>query len=775
MRISVKLKLAAAFGVVVILMLVASMFAGNGLASLNSVADRIANSGAPRVRAAKDVETALLQMIRFEKNMIIEDTDEGIANYDAQLMKQRPALQTALQTLRQYTPEDGRRKLDDLSQVLDKFIAAEDKVRSTVKLNSNSKASAKSAEGQAVRDAANESIQPLIDRIDQAGGKAASPDRLYVALLAQKIRWLNAGILRAERDAIISSSDETTEAALKEEASLQERVNKFIEQLGQAIGPEDRPALDSFIVNFSKWTKVREQVAVLARQNSASHASQISKTEVRQASFQVEDQVSQIVADAGSFMKTETDNAANTYQNVRTTLVVAVALSILIAIGSALYISLSISRGLSKAVDLANAVAVGDLNHNVAVNSNDEIRDLVDALNRMTVNLRGLAATADEIAKGDLAVEVKRLSDKDTLGIALENMRANLSVTAKVAEEISGGNLTVQAKRLSDKDVLGISLETMLERLRTIVSEAVMASQGVSAGSQQLSSGAEQLSQGASEQASATEEASASIEEMAANIKQNAENAAQTEKIARQSAKDAQESGDAVVKAVGAMQTIAEKILIVQEIARQTDLLALNAAVEAARAGEHGKGFAVVASEVRKLAERSQLAAAEISGLSSDTVKQAQAAGEMLAKLVPDIKKTSELVEEISAACREQDIGTEQINTAIQQLDTVTQQNAAASEEMASASEELSAQADRLQETIAFFRVDDAKSSMRRVPQPVSKPAASVGHLAKTGQALGRGRALPPKLKGRANGKLGGISLDLSTGADAEDADFQAF
>ncbi len=166
------------------------------------------------------------------------------------------------------------------------------------------------------------------------------------------------------------------------------------------------------------------------------------------------------------------------------------------------------------------------------------------------------------------------------------------------------------------------------------------------------------------------------MEEMAANIKQNADNAAQTEKIARQSSRDAEASGQAVNKAVGAMRTIAEKISIVQEIARQTDLLALNAAVEAARAGEHGKGFAVVASEVRKLAERSQAAAAEISTLSGETVQVATEAGEMLNRLVPDIQKTAELVSEISAACREQDIGASQINDAIQQLDKVTQQNA---------------------------------------------------------------------------------------------------
>ncbi len=345
-------------------------------------------------------------------------------------------------------------------------------------------------------------------------------------------------------------------------------------------------------------------------------------------------------------------------------------------------------------------------------------------------------------------------------------MVANLRDTARVADLIANGDLTISPKPLSDKDTLGISLQSMVERLRGVVGNALSAADNVSSGSQQLSSGSEQLSQGATEQASSAEEASASMEEMAANIKQNADNAAQTEKIARQSSKDAEASGEAVNKAVNAMRTIAEKISIVQEIARQTDLLALNAAVEAARAGEHGRGFAVVASEVRKLAERSQQAAAEISGLSGETVKVATEAGEMLSKLVPDIRKTAELVAEISAACREQDIGASQINEAIQQLDKVTQQNAGASEEMSATSEELAAQAEELQASIAFFRVDTAGHS-RNAVQHLQATAAKMA--ARTGK---RSAAMATASKSQSRAK--GFNLDMDMGGpDTDDEDFR--
>ncbi len=369
------------------------------------------------------------------------------------------------------------------------------------------------------------------------------------------------------------------------------------------------------------------------------------------------------------------------------------------------------------------------------------VQGVNQTLDALTGPMNVAAAYVDRISKGDIP---SRITDdykgdfnaiKNNLNLLIDAMNEVTSI----AEEIAAGNLTVAVRERSAEDKLMQALSRMVSGLSDIVSNIQTVAGQVMSGSQEMSSTAEQISSGATEQSASVEEVSASMEEMTANISQNSENAQQTEKIALKAADDARQGGKAVVETVSAMKQIAGKICIIEEIARQTDLLALNAAIEAARAGEHGKGFAVVASEVRKLAERSQTAAGEISNLAVSSVQVAENAGAMLDKIVPDIQKTADLVQEINAASNEQNAGAVQINQAVQQLDAVIQQNASASEEMAGMSEELLGQAEQLLGAIGYFRIGDMADSGANaaVSQFTAKKTAATGYKSNRAPAAG--------------------------------------
>jgi methyl-accepting chemotaxis protein len=374
----------------------------------------------------------------------------------------------------------------------------------------------------------------------------------------------------------------------------------------------------------------------------------------------------------------------------------------------------------------------------------DIIRGVNGLLDAVIGPLNFSAGYVDRISKGDMPplITDNYNGDFNKIKNNLNVLIAAMNEITAGAEQVANGNLTVVLKERSPEDKLMQALSAMVAGLTQTVGEIRTIAGEVAAASQSISTASVQVSKGASSQAAAAEEASSSMEEMVSNIKQNADNAQQTDKIANKSAKDAQESGKSVLEAVAAMKEIANKISIIEEIARQTNLLALNAAIEAARAGEHGKGFAVVAAEVRKLAERSQKAAGEINQLSGSTLRVSEKSGEMLDKLVPDIQRTAELVQEISAASKEQDTGAEQINKALQQLEQVIQQNASAAEEMASTTEELTGQSEQLVSALSFFRTDDDGGQPQRGGKPPRSVHATPARVAKVAaQSSGAAKA----------------------------------
>ena len=637
---------------------------------------------------------------------------------------------------------------------------------------------------------------------------------------------------RYEFQHILSTSSEERDNWEKRQENVLAGLKKHTDAYEKLVSSEEeRKLFEEYKKNLSLYLDQNRKIRDLSRQNKDAEA----VAAIRETSSKVFNDLVDILDKDAEVNSKGADEASKTagniYESSRILVAAVLICALLIGMVLALLVSRAIGKALKKGVAAAESLARGDLSFAIEETSKDETGQLLAAMKTMIESIKALntdvgmlsraaiegrldtradtsrhqgeyfvllkgvnetldavigplkmaAAYVDRISKGDIPSKITDSYNgdfnqiKDNLNVLIDSMN---EVTA-VASDIARGNLTVKVVERSAQDKLMQALSQMVSGLTEVVSNIQTVASQVMSGSQEMSTSSEQLSQGATEQSSSVEEVSSSMEEMVANINQNSDNAQQTDKIALKAASDARDGGKAVAETVSAMKEIAGKISIIEEIARQTNLLALNAAIEAARAGEHGKGFAVVASEVRKLAERSQTAAGEINKLSASSVIIAERAGEMLERIVPDIQKTADLVQEINAASNEQSSGASQINKAIQQLDQVIQQNASASEEMASTSVELLSQAEQLQKTIGFFRMHGDGAMPAGTSFASGKKSSGETARTRTQQLThGRKTAQKPALEGKNGGRSGkGLTLRLDERAatDRDDDDFERY
>lgn len=746
MNLTIKARLIGGFSIILILLVISALFSMNRLSIIIDKLNEIVDVSAERVKLCGAINKDMTSIVRAEKNLILSNNEEKMAEYVQIIESVKAEMQKKEDKLNSISDKAGKEKLDAFKLNWSAYLENLKQVQAFAKLNSNTKAkNMSSGEGEKAFVTSEQIMDEIVllskketQKADQASAtQSASVESNHRALIASDIIQDMYAVHGKEKGIILEDEEVEMERHSAVIQKLKNDIKVKIDDFEKTASESGKAKMSEFKNSWSKFLEIDSKVIAMALENGNVKAFELSSGKGKELLNKSEAVLTALVEENDADMENEKIASDHIYDSSRNLMILISVSSVLLGILISAWIIKNINRGLQSASEVTKAVSEGDLEKDIKITSSDEIGELLTNMQKMVENLRN---------------------------------------TTKAAERISEGDLTTKIKILSDKDTLGIALTKMLEKLKNIVFQITASSDNVASGSQQMSSSAEEMSQGATEQAAAAEEASSSMEEMASNIRQNADNASQTDKIAIKSSEAAQKSGEAVALTVKAMKQIAEKITIIEEIARQTDLLALNAAIEAARAGEHGKGFAVVASEVRKLAERSQSSAGEISKLSSSSVQIAEDAGEMLTKLVPDIQKTADLVQEISSACNEQNTGADQINRALQQLDQVIQQNAAAAEEMSSTSEELAAQAEELQATIAFFKLGDTLTGNAPYSrmQPKKNLKSQIAHIDKPNKKVALNEKTSSRRQLQPNSQ-NGFSLEMGGIGDSLDGEFEQY
>ncbi|MEM1343971.1 MAG: methyl-accepting chemotaxis protein [Pseudomonadota bacterium] len=713
MTLTLKTKILGGFALPILLGAGVAAYAAYELIAADTRTATLVDETVPQLVLSNELSETMVSISRSQKSLLLANTAADREANAAGIAAFAAEIETTSDRLQSLIGPEARGLLDQFREQASVYFQYNEEVIALGQDNTDGKArDLLLSEGEPALEALTIALQRLSAAQENAIGFEGSLDRQVLSVE----RFAILALARAKAAVIFPDQAdkeryaEQFRAEIATDAEMLERLEGAV--YGEAVAAE----MAAVKTAFAQFTEVMDRVVAKALENTGGRARTLSNGAAAEALNAARATLRDLIRLSDQRLaEGKTDSEATTAFALVAVAVAAVA-SLLLGVAVAALIARSVSRGLQESIEAAAQVSEGKLDIVIDEQGNDEIAHLRQATARMIANLRDKVDVASRIADGDLKTDFSAASADDRLGVALERM---------------------------------------LERLRDVITKASASAAGVDSSSRELSQTAEQISSGANQQASAAQNASASVEEMTANIRQSADNAAQTEKIASQSAADAQRSGEAVGNAVSAMKTIAEKITIIQEIARQTDLLALNAAVEAARAGEHGKGFAVVASEVRKLAERSQAAAAEISQLSSETVSVSSEAGRMLETLVPNIQRTADLVQEISAATREQNIGAEQINGAIRDLDRIIQRNAAAAQESSATSESLATQARELTTVIGFFDIGTL-TTVGAAPAPSPVGSAGVPAIPST------------------DPDINGFDLDLAADAISDDR-FQSY